>query len=81
MQQTRGRLYSVRTTPPALRKDERNQRNHDGGEERPPVNASRLPAELLAQAVVVNALFARVQIARPARGQRDSSLLPRLQQP
>jgi hypothetical protein len=45
------------------------------------VDGRRLLAQLSRQRFVLNGLLPRVQVARPACGQRDSSLLARLQEP
>lgn len=44
------------------------------------MDSSRFCAQWLNQAFVVQLFFTRVHVARPARGERDSCLLARLQQ-
>ena len=61
------------------REGQREQRDGDGGRERAPVYEARFAAQLGDEIVIVKRLFARVEFARAACGERDSSLLARLQ--
>lgn len=63
-----------------VRKSERHERNQEGCQQRAAINASRTGAQIPDQFLVRDLLFARIQIARPARGHGDSSLLPRLKE-
>lgn len=62
------------------RKGDGDERGDGGGDERASVNAARLGAQPRDQVFVLEPFFARVHVARPARSQRDSSLLARLQE-
>ena len=63
------------------REGQREQRDGNGGHERAPVYEPRFVAQARDEIFVFQALFARIPVARAPRGERDSSLLARLQQP
>jgi hypothetical protein len=60
------------------RKSERDQRYYSGRDESAAVNLPSRRAQLPDYRFILNALFARVHVARPARSHSDSSLFPRL---
>jgi hypothetical protein len=63
-----------------LGKDEGEQDDDERGNEGAAVDASCFIAQTLYETDVVESFFAVVEVARPARGQRDSSLFARLHQ-
>lgn len=75
----RARRASFRARILHAREGQREERDGDGGDERAPVDETRFAAQLGDKIVIVERLYARVPVARPACGERDSSLLARLQ--
>ena len=60
------------------REDEREDSDGNRGDESATVDETRLAAQLRDQVFIFDRLFARVEVARPARGERDAGSLARL---
>src|SRR5829696_5555323 len=74
-------ITSSRLPASVVREDQHDDGDRGGDEESAPVDGRRLLAQPRGERVVSDRLFPRVHVARPTGGQRDSSLLARLQQP